>query len=428
MTPRTIIIGLDGVPYNLLTDLSARGITPNIKQLISSSYFRKMRSSIPEISSVAWSSIITGKNPGEHSIYGFIDLYPGTYKIRFPNFNDLKASPFWERSDRQSVIFNVPATYPVKPMRGVHISGFVSIRLEKSVYPGSLLQKLQEYDYRVDVDSEKAHKSYDLFLSDLNKTLDARIEAYRYIWENTEWDLFMIVFTGTDRLMHFLWNAYEDENNKYHRAFLDFFRRVDETIGEIWGRLDEKDRLIMLSDHGFERLDWDVYINHVLKKEGYLQFKNSKQTLDNMAPSTIAFALDPARIYINFKDRYPAGRVEEKDREKILTDLEALFTSIEIDGRPVIRAIYRKEDIYSGPYLAQASDLILIGDEGFNLRGSLMAKELIDKPIFTGKHTLDTAFLLVRGYTDNLPESPRVEDTYSLFINGDLSSPSTDYY
>ena len=84
----------------------------------------------------------------------------------------------------------------------------------------------------------------------------------------------------------------------------------------------------------------------------------------------------------------------------------------------MIRAIYRKEDIYAGPYLAQAPDLILIGNEGFNLRGSMMARSLTDKPIFTGKHTLDTAFLLVQGMTNGntLPENPQVEDTCKLFI------------
>ncbi|PIZ19592.1 MAG: hypothetical protein COY50_09140, partial [Deltaproteobacteria bacterium CG_4_10_14_0_8_um_filter_43_12] len=92
---RTIIIGLDGVPYSLVKDLSARGIMPNMSRLIEDGIFRQMESSIPDISPVAWSSIITGKNPGEHGIYGFMDMVPGTYGLYFPNFTNLHGIPFW---------------------------------------------------------------------------------------------------------------------------------------------------------------------------------------------------------------------------------------------------------------------------------------------------------------------------------------------
>ena len=146
---RVVIIGLDGAPFSLIKSLSSQGITPAIKEIISKGSFRKMQSSIPEISSVAWSSLVTGKNPAEHGIFGFTDLHPDSYRLRFPNFRDLKAPAFWEKNNSQSVIINVPATYPARPISGVHISGFVSIDLEKSVYPATLVPKLKELDYRL---------------------------------------------------------------------------------------------------------------------------------------------------------------------------------------------------------------------------------------------------------------------------------------
>ena len=54
-------------------------------------------SSIPEISSVAWSSAITGVNPGKHGIFGFTDLAKGSYITTFPNYLALKAPAFWEQ-------------------------------------------------------------------------------------------------------------------------------------------------------------------------------------------------------------------------------------------------------------------------------------------------------------------------------------------
>ena len=163
---KTVIIGLDGVPFGMLKNLAEIGVMPNTAELISSGLFRRMDSSIPAVSSVAWSSMITGENPGQHGIFGFTDLLDGTYKLRFPNFNDLNAPPFWERSQGTSVIINVPATYPVREMTGVHISGFVSLDINKSVHPKSLIPQLNNLDYRLDVDSQKAHISMELFLED----------------------------------------------------------------------------------------------------------------------------------------------------------------------------------------------------------------------------------------------------------------------
>lgn len=395
--PRALIIGLDGVPFGMLKDFAETGVMANTAELISEGIFKKMHSSVPEISSVAWSSIITGQNPGQHGIFGFTDLSPHSYKMRFPNFNDLKSPPFWNLSKNKSVIINVPSTYPVKDMNGVHISGFVSIDINKSVHPASLIPQLESLGYRIDVDSEKAHTDLNLFLRDLDETLTARIKAAKYLWDYTDWQTFMLAFTGTDRLMHFLWDAYEDKSHKYHDAFLEHFRRIDQAIGKIYSKVTENDAFIMLSDHGFGKLEKDVYVNHLLASEGFLTFRpNTEPKLVNIDSATKAFALDPARIYINQKGKYPAGNVEADDKDACLKELESLFRSLQIDGRKVIKHIYRKQDIYAGPYLEDAPDFVLIAEKGFNLKGSMTAEELTGKGPFTGKHTYEDAFLLLK--------------------------------
>jgi len=410
---RTVIIGLDGVPFGMLKDFADSGVMPNTAGIISNSIFKPMHSSIPEVSSCAWSCMITGANPGEHGTYGFMDLRPGTYNMYFPNFADLKVKPFWELWDGKSVIINVPSTYPVRQMNGAHISGFVSIDYDKSVYPGSLVQELKALDYRLDVNSELAHKNMDLFLQDVDSTLAARISAGRYLWDYVDWQTFMLVFTGTDRLMHFLWDAYEDEGHKYKYLFRDHFKKIDKAIGEILGKLNDNDIVVMLSDHGFERLDYDVFLNYALMEKGLLQFKQGENVaMKNICPGTKAFVQDPARIYINYKDKYPRGSVERGQGEELLSELEELFGSLEIDGRKVIRDMYRKKDIYSGPCIETGPDLVLVGAEGFNLKASMKVNELASKGMFTGKHTQDTAFLVVRGAVDNsvVPDVPKVSD------------------
>ena len=64
-------------------------------------------------------------------------------------------------------------------------------------------------------------------------------------------------------------------------------------------------------------------------------------------------------------------------------------------GKRIIKKVYRKEDIYHGPYLDSAPDLVLLANKGFNLRSSLSQKSVIASPsIFSGKHSFDNAFFL----------------------------------
>lgn len=302
-------------------------------------------------------------------------------------------------------------------MNGVHISGFVSIDINKSVHPTSLVSQLEGLDYRLDVDSQKAHTNLDLFLEDLDQTLTARIKAGEYLWDYTDWQTFMLTFTGTDRLMHFLFSAYEDKDHKHHNDFLNHFRRIDQAIGDIVAKLAEDDALLMLSDHGFEKLETDVYVNYLLASEGFLTFKpEAPPRLENIDSATKAFAMDPARIYVNEKGKYPAGSVATEDKEACLKDLENLFASFAVDGKKVVKYVYKKQDLYDGPYFENAPDMVLIPQKGFNLRGTPAAKEMTGKGVFTGKHTYEDAFLFVndKELAADLGDRPSVIDVGKL--------------
>jgi predicted AlkP superfamily phosphohydrolase/phosphomutase len=172
--------------------------------------------------------------------------------------------------------------------------------------------------------------------------------------------------------------------------------------------------MIMLSDHGFEKLETNVNISYLLRQEGFLKFQpNQEIRLGNMSAETKAFALDPARIYLHYKDKYPLGGIQRDDVESLLSRLEELFFSLEVNGRKVIKEIYRKSEIYSGPYLQNAPDLILVAEEGFNLKANLRDNQLTNKDnIFTGKHRLDNAFLVVSGNVDNdvILDNPTIAD------------------
>ena len=274
MKNRTVILGIDGLPYTFIKKFTNKGHLPNIRKLIEEGViFKQMSASIPEVSSTSWSCIFTGKNPAEHGIYGFTDLIPGTYSMSFPNFKNVRCEAFWQREknkNKKHVIINVPSTYPAEELNGFLVSGFVSLDLDKAVYPAEELQKLKEDGYEIDVDAGKVNDSKDLFLNELFKTLEKRTELGMRKWDELDWDVFFFVVTGTDRLEHFFWDAIEDENNKYHDRVMEFFDKTDEVVGKFLDKMSENDSLIMVSDHGMEQINYNVYLNKFLKEEGYL--------------------------------------------------------------------------------------------------------------------------------------------------------------
>jgi predicted AlkP superfamily phosphohydrolase/phosphomutase len=61
--------------------------------------------------------------------------------------------------------------------------------------------------------------------------MESRKRAVELLWQEIDLDLFIIEKTGNDRLMHFLWDAYENSEHNYHRDFINYFGKVDEFVG-----------------------------------------------------------------------------------------------------------------------------------------------------------------------------------------------------
>jgi len=416
---KTLIIGLDGVPYGLLKELADHNIMPNFKDLRKEGIFKIMKSTIPEVSAVSWSSIITGKNPGEHGVFGFTDILDGSYILSFHNSLKLKAPPFWQINERKRyIIVNLPATYPAQKINGILITGFVSPDLEKAVYPKPYVETLRKMGYQIDIDVERAKLSPLILFKQLYETLELRLKVGMKLMDEIMWDVTMIVFTGTDRLEHFLWNAYEDKNHGQHQNFLDYFKAIDNAIGKISSRLDEEDNLIILSDHGMEKIDVNVNISTYLAEKGYLKIEdNPKKGYNSIKRETKAFALDPSRIYLNKNGKYPRGSVNKNEEQKLIQDLTDLFYELTWHGRKVIKKVYRKEEIYHGNYLENAPDLVLLPERGFNLRARLFHKEIFEmEEGLTGKHTQEDAFLYVKGPEayEAVPNNLSVENVLTI--------------
>lgn len=417
MVNRNFILGIDGIPFELMDSLSDKGIMPNFKELKRSYYFKEMKSSIPHISSVSWSSIITGKNPGEHGIYGFSHLIPKTYSLSYPNFNALRCKAFWhQKSDEKHVIINVPATYPAKSLNGVHIAGFVALDLDKAIYPKKYLPILKNLDYVIDIDSKLAHKqSKDILFDELLKVLDLRKKVYHFFWNKLVWNNFMVVITSSDRFGHFLWDTYKDSKNQWHSRSLQFFQKIDDFIGDIKNKLKEHDNFIILSDHGMEEIKLAMNLNTYLEQEGFLKISEKHKNYNRILKGTKAFVLDPGRVYLNKKGFFPNGSVSNQEEKDIIEELKKALYDLNYKKQKVIKTVYDKTEIYSGEYIDLAPDLVVLENSGFRPKGVIGKDEIFEKDIFPGMHN-DNAFLFINKNIDL--KKPTVQDVVPL-LEGD---------
>ena len=400
---RVVVFGIDGVPCSLLRKFIDQGIMPNLAGIVRNGTLCEMTASIPEVSSTSWSTFMTGVNPGRHGIYGFMELQGEKYSWKFPGFNDLKSKTIWDiagENGKKSIVVNIPSTYPAKPLEGSIVSGFVAVDLKKATYPESMYRYLSGMGYRLDVDTSKAAGNMDDFTADIMSTFRKRQEAILHLHESEEWDLFIAVVTETDRLHHYLWAALEDTSHPQHGFFLDFYGELDRFIGVLYEKTGDEIPFVILSDHGFTAVKKEVYLNSFLRERGYLDFtKPVPESFADIESGSRAFVLDPSRVYLHLKDRFPRGSVEAKEYERLRKAVKDEFLSLEVDGEKVVREVLYREEIYSGACFDQAPDMVLLSKEGYDLKGSIAKQELAGTGPFTGCHTRDNATFFINRET-----------------------------
>ena len=400
---RALVIGLDGVPFSLLNELSAKGRLPNWAKLVESGSFKRMNSIHPCVSSVAWATYMTGRNPGKHNIYGFVDRYPPSMEVFIPTSRDMAGQTLWEilsRAGKRVVVINVPLTYPPREVNGILISGFLCTNIDKIAYPKEMAGVLKEMGYRIDVDAWQARNSLDRFLEDLHLTLDKRIEATLHFLEKEEWDFFQLHIMETDRLNHFLWGLWEERDAQYGPEFLAYYQKIDGILGRISAMLDRDPRLIILSDHGFCGMKKEVFLNQWLQREGWLKFREENpKSVKDIHQESKAYSLIPGRIYVNLAGRESSGSVCFPDEyERVRDEMkDALLGMRDPDsGERIIERVFKREELYHGPHYKDGPDLVAIPRNGYDLKGNLDKKELTYKGPLVGMHTYDDAFLYLK--------------------------------
>jgi len=246
---KALVIGIDGVPYELLNRLIERGCMEGLKAILNSGYrLHRMKASLPDISSVSWTSFMTGVNPGEHGIFGFTELKSNTYELSFPDSRSIKAPLFWQslrdkNRIQSSIILNIPNTYPAFPIDGLIVSGFVAIDFDRAVYPPDYVHILKEKGYIIDVDLMKVREDRDGFYRDLMDSIRTRKDVSSWLLEEKDWDVSVVCITETDRLHHFFFDQKETI------LFDDFYREIDDCITCLYKTAQKKIRRRYIISH-----------------------------------------------------------------------------------------------------------------------------------------------------------------------------------
>jgi predicted AlkP superfamily phosphohydrolase/phosphomutase len=378
---KVFLFGIDGAPPELIFDKWLNDL-PNIKRLIEQGTYAKMNSTIPPSTIVAWNAMISGKDTSDIGVYSYTKKKENG-ELRLVNSSDLKCKLLHDilgEKDKKSIMLYVPLSYPVKRINGCMVSGFLTPRVnDKCAYPDSIIKKLEclkNPDSFFDVTVGLAgHKELDVetLLKKTYEMTDMQIEILKDLIVNEEWDFFMSVMIGSDRLQHMLWRHFDEthkrfiEGSEHKDALKNYYIYLDKRLGEILELIDDNTVVIVASDHGMIKQEGKININNWLIEQGYLVLKEDIDLSEKKRFSTKFVDMEKtvaygggaynARININKKN---AG----ENYNKILNEITEKLKQIPDDkGNKLDTKVYKTEEIYGDNSDPECPDLMIYFDD-----------------------------------------------------------------
>jgi predicted AlkP superfamily phosphohydrolase/phosphomutase len=424
---RMLVVGIDGATFDLVRPFMEAGDMPTLKALVARGVSGDLESTIPPITGPAWASFMTGSNPGRHSVGDFMRRRPNQYTLQPVNSRSVHAVTLWELmgdAGKNVIVMNVPVTYPASPVNGIMVTGLLTpSSSEDFSYPHNISgELLKKFDYQVHLREAYSKAGVERYLADLRQMEAKRLQAAEHLMNKIDWDFCMVHFVATDAMQHTLWHLIDEshplhdpqEASRYGGAIRDMYRQVDQALARLIELAGEDTTVVVLSDHGFGPLKKYIYLNNWLLEEGFLKLKGDLltrlktvlfrlgftpeflyRTIQRIGLAKFAFRAGKGtryglmkllflsaanidwsktvaysygnigQIYLNVEGREPEGIVSREDypavRARIAERLKTL--SDPETGEAVIGQIFMREDIYSGPYLEEMADIIMLPDD-----------------------------------------------------------------
>jgi predicted AlkP superfamily phosphohydrolase/phosphomutase len=401
---RFLLIGLDGFEPSLAERWMAEGRLPNLAALAARGSYLPCESVTPPATFPAWTTCVTGVNPGKHGVFDFTEVVPRQRRIRFVNSTYRKTPAIWNilsSAGKRVGVLGVPATYPPEKVNGFMVAGFdspVCTAVDTSfVEPRELFPLVRDWRF---ADVQESHISpgwHERALTKLLAKIDDKERIARELLAREPWDFFMVVFGESDTIAHHFW-LFHDPHSPRHRegpanAIRKIYERLDTTVGKLIEAAGDDVTIGIVSDHGSGGAGTGVvHLNNWLAEHGYLQFTGGGdsllkqaalrltpeswrgalfrrfQGLATQAESTSRFhGIDWSRttawseelnyfpsIRVNLKGRDPDGVIDPEDYQEFCADLCVKLEAWE----PIARA-FPRESLYQGDHTDGAPDIIL---------------------------------------------------------------------
>ncbi|OGW47688.1 MAG: hypothetical protein A2Y66_02885 [Nitrospirae bacterium RBG_13_41_22] len=287
-TKKVLIIGFDGATFDLIDPWVREGNLSAIVKCMQHGTRSILLSTPLSNSAQAWSTMVTGKNPGKHGIFDFFERKPDSYDVRFVNASFRKGKSLWEiisDSGKKIIVMNVPMSYPPSNVNGIILPGLDSPGItDNFAYPANIMdeirQEVGEYVVEPGIWGFIRQGRQDIALQKLLETIEIRKNTAKYLLAAYPWDFFMIVFTESDKVQHHFWKYMDRRsgpNNHYKNAIKEVYQALDNALKEILDLVDKDTYVFIISDHGAgPSTNKTFFINRWLGSEGLLKFKRSK--------------------------------------------------------------------------------------------------------------------------------------------------------
>jgi predicted AlkP superfamily phosphohydrolase/phosphomutase len=295
---KVFIVSLDGATFDVLRPLADQGYLPNLKKLMDDGLAADLESVVPPVTAPAWTSFMTGKNPGKHGIFDFTRFDPSDRSTKLNNAHNIRSKTLWQilsEKGKRVIVLNMPYTYPPSRVNGVIVSGWDAPSVEANfTYPEELRAEIfatiPDYGSTLDLSlwnyfPTKSDKQFDQFIAKLVRSFQQGLELASFVLAKNEWDVCMVHFQQTDWIQHKLWSSIEeackDSHNKSDRIqkVRECYGNFDRMMGILLRKVEGMEpTTIVLSDHGFGRHRGAIRPNFFLRKWNYFHLVNRPET------------------------------------------------------------------------------------------------------------------------------------------------------
>lgn len=275
---KTLLVGWDAACWEYLQPMLEAGRLPTLQRLLDQGVSGTLHSTMPAWTPTAWSSIVTGKNPGKHGIFDMLRKKPGGYDFVPTNASFRAGHPFWKYLNQHGVrtgMVNVPFSYPPAPVEGFMVCGFgTPATLSEVAYPAEVNPWLREQfsDFKPEVDAEVLRSAPPEEIFGIEKEQQHRfVHIATHLADRYQVDVLVINLMFPDHANHKM-PRMEQVQESYLQTDHDLARLLDHF---------QPDNIMLISDHGSSRVKGDFWLGAWLRDQGYaVETENSPAERD----------------------------------------------------------------------------------------------------------------------------------------------------